>query len=92
MGPTIVRARVVVSGRVQGVWFRQSTADRAAQLGVSGSVRNLDDGRVEAFFEGSPTAVASGLEFARRGPERARVDHIEIDYEPPTGEQGFAVR
>ena len=92
MGPTIVRARVVVSGRVQGVWFRQSTADRAVQLGVSGSVRNLDDGRVEAFFEGPPAAVASALEYARRGPERARVDDIEVTYELPTGERGFAVR
>jgi acylphosphatase len=92
MSPARVRVRVLVSGRVQGVWFRQSTAQRAAELGVDGSVRNLDDGRVEAVFEGSPVAVGQALEYARRGPERARVDDVEISYETPEGVSGFTVR
>jgi acylphosphatase len=87
-----VRVRVVVSGRVQGVWFRQSTAARAAELCVDGWVRNLDDGRVEATFEGSPASVALAIEYVTTGPERARVDAVEQAPEPPTGETGFSVR
>lgn len=92
MNETTVRVRVQVSGRVQGVWFRQSTAERALELGVNGWVRNLSDGRVEAVFEGTPVAVNSALAYVRRGPERARVDDVEIEYEPPAGESGFSVR
>jgi acylphosphatase len=82
----------VVSGRVQGVWFRQSTADAAMRLDVDGWVRNLPDGRVEAVFEGTPLAVAQALDYVRRGPERARVDDVEVAYEAPSGERGFTVR
>jgi acylphosphatase len=92
MDPARVRARVLVRGRVQGVWFRQSTADAARALGVDGWARNLDDGRVEAVFEGTAASVGSALDYVRTGPERARVDDVEISYEPPTGETGFAVR
>jgi len=87
-----VRVNVVVSGRVQGVWFRQSTAARAAEIGVDGWVRNLDDGRVEAAFEGSPASVDLAVEYVRDGPERARVDSVDVTPEPPTGETGFSVR
>jgi acylphosphatase len=87
-----VRVRVLVSGRVQGVWFRQSTAEQALELGVSGWVRNLSDGRVEAVFEGTPIAVNRALGYVRRGPDRARVDDVEIEYESPAGELGFSVR
>lgn len=86
------RARVLVSGRVQGVYFRQSTARRAAELDVDGWVRNLDDGRVEAVFEGTPAQVDAALEYVRRGPERARVDAVEISREPVDGEHGFTIR
>lgn len=86
------RARVLISGRVQGVYFRQSTARRAAELGVDGWVRNLDDGRVEAVFEGTPAQVRAALEYVRRGPERARVDAVEISRESADGEHGFTIR
>jgi acylphosphatase len=86
------RVRVLVSGCVQGVWFRQSTAQRAVEFGVAGWVRNLEDGRVEAVFEGTPDAVEHALDYVRVGPERARVDDVETVRETPTGERGFSVR
>jgi acylphosphatase len=72
----IVRARAVVHGRVQGVWFRQSTAEHARALGVSGWVRNLPDGGVEAVFEGAPGAVDQSLGFVRTG--RAGVHGLRL--------------
>lgn len=92
MSESVVRAHVWVSGRVQGVWFRQSTAERAMELGVGGWVRNLEDGRVEAVFEGSPVAVADAVAYARTGPEHARVEDVEIAYESPAGDSRFIVR
>jgi acylphosphatase len=68
-----------VSGRVQGVWFRESTRRRAEELGVVGWVRNLPDGRVEALFEGAATAVAAAVEFVRRGPPLARVEQASVE-------------
>jgi acylphosphatase len=88
----IVRAHTVVHGRVQGVWFRQSTADRALALGVSGWVRNLADGGVEAVFEGSSAAVGDAVDFVRQGPPRAEVTACEVTWEPPHAEAGFAIR
>lgn len=92
MAGSLVRAHVFVSGRVQGVWFRQSTAARAAEIGVAGWVRNLEDGRVEAVFEGTPVAVNEAVAYARSGPEHARVDDVELTYEQPERELGFRVR
>jgi acylphosphatase len=85
--------RAVVSGRVQGVWFRESTRQCAEELGIRGYVRNLHDGRVEAVVAGDAPAVAAALEFLRDGPPMARVDHIEIE-EPYASEElrGFRVR
>jgi acylphosphatase len=71
------RAHVFVSGRVQGVWFRESTRRRADELGVRGWVRNLPDGRVEALFEGDPSAVRLAVEYVREGPAHARVDQVD---------------
>ncbi len=89
----IVRRHVIVSGRVQGVFFRDSTQREARRLGVAGWVRNLDDGTVEAVFEGESSAVESMLGFCRRGPERARVEEVVVDADQPLeGLQGFAVR
>ncbi len=86
-----VRRRVLVSGRVQGVWFRESCREQAMAAGVSGSVRNLADGRVEAVLEGPPAAVDRVVAWCREGPRRARVDAVvEVD-EPPVGEVGFRV-
>jgi acylphosphatase len=90
--PDRIRRRVSVSGRVQGVWFRESCRDQAQAAGVAGWVRNLDDGRVEVVLEGPPGAVDDVLAWCRRGPRRARVDRVEVIDETPVGEQGFRVR
>jgi acylphosphatase len=87
-----VRARALVRGRVQGVWFRQSTADEARALGASGWVRNREDGSVETVFEGPPTVVERALAFVRLGPPRAEVSSVEVQWEEPVGETGFEVR
>jgi len=87
-----VRKRVVVCGRVQGVWFRGATEAEARALGLAGWVRNRADGSVEAVFEGARDAVDRALAFCRRGPPAARVERIEIADEPPEGLDGFAVR
>ena len=87
----VVRKRVRVSGRVQGVWFRQSCADLADRLGVSGWVRNLPDGRVEAVFEGDQDAVESMIGWCHDGPPRAVVATVDVITETPEGSNGFAV-
>ena len=92
-GPEQVRARLRVTGLVQGVFFRQATADEAKRLGVGGAVRNLPDGSVEVVAEGARAAVEGLVAFCRRGPPAARVDAVELVWERPTGEAGpFAVR
>lgn len=87
----LVRRRVVVSGRVQGVFFRDSCRRRAIELGVAGWVRNLPDGRVEAEAEGSPAAVTALVDWCRTGPSGARVTGAEVTDSSPTGEKGFRV-
>ena len=74
---TISPPRIVVHGRVQGVFFRDASASAPRQPGVAGWVRNRNDGRVEALFEGDPQAVEQVIEFARHGPDRAQVQHVE---------------
>jgi acylphosphatase len=86
------RARVVVHGRVQGVFFREETRRRARSLGVSGWVTNRRDGAVEAVFEGRRDAVQSMVDWCGRGPSGARVDDVQTSWEDPRGEDGFAVR
>ena len=79
---SLVRARVLIRGRVQGVWFRESTRERACELGLTGWVRNLRDGQVEALFEGEREGVERALEFVRRGPALARVLQTDVtDYQ-----------
>ena len=93
-GPSdLRRVRIVVSGRVQGVWFRESTRQRAIELGVTGWVRNLQDGRVEAVFEGGSKAVEAAIEFVREGPQLAEVRELQLD-ELTSAERldGFRVR
>jgi len=87
-----VRRCVVVSGRVQGVFFRDSLQREAAVAGVSGWVRNRHDGDVEACFEGEPDAVERLVEWSRHGPRRAMVTAMQVREEQPTGERGFRVR
>jgi acylphosphatase len=86
------RRRVVVHGRVQGVFFRDSTEKEAASRGVSGWVRNRDDGTVEAVFEGEPDAVDALVEWCESGPSRADVDRVEVSEEEPEGLSEFEVR
>lgn len=88
----IVRMRVIAEGRVQGVFFRDSTRREAERRGVNGWVRNLADGRVEAVFEGPSEAVQELVEWARHGPERALVTRLETIAEDPEGISGFTIR
>ena len=87
----MTRRHVGVSGRVQGVFFRDACAREAAARGVRGWVRNLADGRVEAVFEGDEPAVAALVEWCRTGPPRARVSRVEVQDEAPVGEAAFDV-
>lgn len=86
------RACVVVSGRVQGVWFRESCRRRAAAEGVAGYVRNRSDGTVEAAFEGDPAAVERLVEWCRTGPPLAEVTSVATIAEAPRGDRAFQVR
>jgi acylphosphatase len=88
----VIRRRVVAHGRVQGVFFRDTTRRRAQELGVAGWVANRDDGAVEAAFEGNAEAVDAMVELCRRGPGRAEVTELEVADEPPEGLSGFEVR
>lgn len=88
----MTRVRVRIRGRVQGVFFRAEARARAESLGVAGWIRNADDGRVEAVFEGADEQVESLLEWCRRGPAGARVEEVEAVREEPAGEIGFQVR
>ena len=85
------RARVRVRGRVQGVFFRESTRRAALEEGLAGYVRNMPDGSVEAAFEGAPEAVERLVAFAGTGPPDADVDELEVADEPPEGLSGFSV-
>jgi acylphosphatase len=87
-----IRAHVFVSGRVQGVFYRANTRDAARGRGVDGWVRNRDDGRVEAVFEGEADAVEEMIEWCHTGSPAATVDDVEATYEEPQGESGFSVR
>jgi acylphosphatase len=86
-----VRRRVVVYGRVQGVFFRDSAQRVASSMGVSGWVRNRNDGAVEAVFEGEADAVDRMVGWMRAGPRRADVERVEVAEEEPQGESGFRV-
>lgn len=87
------RCRVLIHGLVQGVGFRNFTQQQAQRLCVEGWVRNLDDGRVEAVFEGSAEAVDDLLERVTRGPRLSKVSHIEVSEDTSTEElSGFLLR
>ncbi|HYA22302.1 MAG TPA: acylphosphatase [Thermoproteota archaeon] len=87
------RARVRVFGMVQGVLFRHYTAAMAKRLGVSGYVRNLEDGSVEALYEGEKGAVDEMVEWTKKGPPHARVTSFRFTWEEPTDEfSDFSVR
>jgi acylphosphatase len=88
----VLRRRVLISGRVQGVWFRESCGEQARAAGVAGWVRNRADGRVEAVLEGPAAGVERVVDWCRHGPRRAQVDAVDIVCEEPVGEAGFRIR
>lgn len=87
-----IRRRVVVSGDVQGVFFRDSCRREARARGVGGWVTNRSDGRVEAHFEGQQEQVDAMVAWCRSGPPYARVEAVDVEDEEPTGEEGFSIR
>ena len=84
-----IRRRALVSGRVQGVFYRQACKQQADALGVSGVARNLDDGRVEVVAEGDAGAVDQLVAWCRSGPARALVTRVDVRDEQPEGLVGF---
>jgi acylphosphatase len=86
------RIRVRAHGRVQGVFFRDSVRREAARRGVAGWARNCSDGTAEVVFEGPAEAVATMVDFVRRGPGHAEVSRVEETREEPEGLSGFSVR
>jgi len=87
------RIHVFISGRVQGVFFRYTSKELAEQLGVTGWIRNLPDGRVEAVIEGDEDKVEEMLEFFHKGPPLARVDKVEVIEEEYKGKfKDFRIR
>lgn len=87
----VSRARVLIEGWVQGVFFRATTRKVAEELGVRGWVRNLPDGRVEAVFEGPMDVVGRAVQWCYNGPSSARVSNVEVQWEEPVGEEGFRI-
>jgi acylphosphatase len=87
-----VRRRIVARGRVQGVFFRDSTRRQADSLGVSGWASNRDDGAVEIVAEGEADAVEALVDYVRRGPGRAEVSDVDVSDEEPEGLSGFETR
>jgi acylphosphatase len=78
---------------VQGVFFRDSTRQKAEELGLAGWVRNMPDGQVEALFEGPPEKVEEIVSWCKEGPQRASVENVDTDFESAGGDlEGFEVR
>jgi acylphosphatase len=86
------RVHVFVNGDVQGLGFRQAIYDKATEQGVTGWVRNLRDGRVEAVLEGPRDEVYRVVGLCRAGPKGARVDGVQVDREPPRNEKSFKIK
>jgi acylphosphatase len=86
-----IRRRVTAHGKVQGVFFRDSTREEAERRGVSGWVRNNPNGTVSAVFEGEPDLVEAMLWFVRDGPGSSDVGRVDVDEEEPAGLRGFQV-
>ena len=87
----MIRRLVRVTGRVQGVFYRDTCRREAQSCGVAGWVTNREDGSVEAAFEGPRDAVESMISWCRRGPSHASVDRVEVTEEEPTGDSGFRI-
>jgi acylphosphatase len=89
---TAIRVRVIVTGRVQGVWFRDTCRDMAKTVGVHGFVRNRADTSVECEFEGPEAAVERMITWCRTGPARARVNGMAMERIAPVGDQTFRIK
>jgi acylphosphatase len=87
-----VRVRVVITGRVQGVWFRDACREQARALGVGGFVRNRSDGAVDGEFEGPPAAVDRLVAWCHDGPPRAHVTDVEVEPMTPLGDRRFSIQ
>jgi acylphosphatase len=86
------RVKIVVSGRVQGVYFRLFTQNKAKHLAINGTVQNLPDGRVEIYAEADPLMIEKFIQWCRKGPVTARVDHIEVtELEPEFSHNSFDI-
>ncbi len=92
MSEDTVRRHLIVNGKVQGVFFRDSTRESAENEGVSGWAANRDDGTVEVVLEGAPEAVDSVIGFCRTGPMSADVTSVDVTEEEPEGLSGFETR
>jgi acylphosphatase len=88
---SITRVHVFISGKVQRVGYRASTWDTAVLLKLNGWVRNLNDGRVEAVFEGPGEKVQEMIQWCYKGPPAAVVDHVMVTNEPAQGVRGFQI-
>jgi len=88
----VIRRRVLIRGRVQGVFFRDTTRRQAESRGVAGWVGNRSEGSVEALFEGDEDDVDAMIAFCRHGPRGAEVEGVEVSEEQPEGLSGFEVR
>ncbi len=89
----MVRVRLLISGRVQGVLFRQSARAKALELGVFGWVHNLLDGTVEIMCEGDGGRVKEFIRWCKKGPSLARVERVDVSFEEYAGEfQSFEIR
>jgi acylphosphatase len=87
-----IAAHVLISGRVQGVFYRASTQEAAQLKSVHGWVRNLPDGRVEALFEGTTEAVEAMIQWCHQGPPGARVTKVVVEYQEPEDLRGFEIQ
>lgn len=88
-----INFHVIISGRVQGVWFRQSTKQKAEQLGIKGWVRNKSDGTVEAVFEGETEAVSKMIDWCHQGPNLSKVKDVKTTRREVTeGLEDFSVK
>ncbi|MCL4234790.1 MAG: acylphosphatase [Deltaproteobacteria bacterium] len=85
-------AHLMISGRVQGVWYRASAREAALRIGVAGWVRNLPTGDVEAFVEGERDAVNAFIDWCRQGPPHARVDRVDVTRSEPGRHTAFQIR
>ena len=88
-----IRAHIFISGRVQGIFFRQNTQKKAQKLGVTGWVKNLSDGRVEIVCEGEKEKVEEIVKWAKRGPILAKVNGLDVEWQEYRGEfNNFEIR